>query len=77
VHAVLFGTFEGYAGTVHFSHTEAVVGFDTKHALNLSTLLVCVGFGTDNKRFQACTGRVYTFFLEYFGQTDGIAGNGM
>ena len=57
MHAVLFGTFESYAGTIHFRHTEAVVGFDTKHALNLSALLVCVGLGADYKRFQTCTGR--------------------
>lgn len=38
----------------HFSHTKAVIGFDAKHAFNLSALLVCVGFGTDNKRFQTC-----------------------
>ena len=60
-----------------FQSYQSCYSFDAKHAFNLSALLVCVGFGTDNKRFQACTGRVYTFFLEYFGQTDGIAGNGM
>mgnify|MGYP000426492466 CR=1 FL=1 len=77
VHAVLFGALEGYAGTVHFSHTKAVIGFDAKHAFNLSALLVCVGFGTDNKRFQTCAGGVHPFFLEYLCQADGIAGNGM
>ena len=44
--------------TVSYTHLDVykrqVIGFDAKHAFNLSALLVCVGFGTDNKRFQTC-----------------------
>ena len=77
VHTVLLGTLEGYARTVHFRHTKTVVGLYTQHAFYFLALFVGMRLRTNDKGFQACLGGIHAFFLEHFGQTDGIAGDGV
>ena len=77
MHSILFLTFEGNTGTVHFCHAEAVVGFYTQHFFYFPALFVGMGFGADNQGFQCGSFGIKAFFLKDFGKADGIAGDSM